>query len=124
MDRDSEWSREGEGFTLDNDPTTSTQIIFQVPWSEAQKWQQNARWKIIAFVQGASAENDVTDNNAEHEFALEIPNLQVTSGTIDPTPNGGEFFPGQDILTNVEILNSGEVRTQEGVFFPRGCSFV
>ena len=47
---------------LDNDPRPEDQVIFQIPWSEAQKWTANAQWSVTAIVTGAAAENDLSDN--------------------------------------------------------------
>ena len=63
----------GRSNTLDNDPSGTDQVLFQVPWSEAQKWTANAQWQLIATVQGAAAEVDLSDNTVTHSFNLVIP---------------------------------------------------
>ena len=102
----------GRSNVLDNDPRPEDQVIFQIPWSEAQNWTANAQWSITASVGGAAAENDLSDNEVIHTFNLRIPNLEVTNlqtselssrFTNDSQRNGGKQF---------------KVRTQEGVFFP------
>ena len=85
-----------------------------MPWSEAQKWTANAQWQLIATVQGAAAEVDLSDNTVTHSFNLVIPNLQVTTLS---TP-AASYLPGADITAVATIRNDGQVRTQEGVFFP------
>ena len=104
----------GRSNTLDNDPSGTNQVLFQVPWSEAQKWTANAQWQLIATVQGAAAEVDLSDNTVTHSFNLVIPNLQVTTLS---TP-AASYLPGADITAVATIRNDGQVRTQEGVFFP------
>ena len=55
-----------DGFTpstpnpeLDNDDVTTTkQVIFSIPWSQAQKWTESALWSVTIRVQGAALENN------------------------------------------------------------------
>ena len=103
----------GRSNILDNDPRPEDQVIFQIPWSEAQKWTANAQWSITASVGGAAAENDLSDNEVIHTFNLRIPNLEVTN-----LQTSGTYRPGSQVTANVTVENTGQVRTQEGVFFP------
>ncbi|MEC7542523.1 MAG: Ig-like domain-containing protein, partial [Verrucomicrobiota bacterium] len=103
----------GRSNVLDNDPRPEDQVIFQIPWSEAQKWTANAQWSITASVGGAAAENDLSDNEVIHTFNLRIPNLEVTN-----LQTSGTYRPGSQVTANVTVENTGQVRTQEGVFFP------
>lgn len=111
-----------DGFTpatpnpeLDNDNvTTARQVIFSIPWSQAQKWTETALWSVTIRVQGAALENNPTNNQATHTFSLVIPNLQVTSLATQ----FNDYLPGTDIYPLVVVRNDSAVRTQEGVFFP------
>ena len=111
-----------DGFTpatpnpeLDNDNvTTARQVIFSIPWSQAQKWTETALWSVTIRVQGAALENNPTNNQATHTFSLVIPNLQVTSLNTQFS----DYLPGSDIYPTVVVRNDSAVRTQEGVFFP------
>jgi len=111
-----------DGFTpntpnpeLDNDDVTTTkQVIFSIPWSQAQKWTESALWSVTIRVQGAALENNPANNQATHTFSLVIPNLQVTSLNTQFS----DYLPGSDIYPTVVVRNDSAVRTQEGVFFP------
>lgn len=111
-----------DGFTpatpnpeLDNDSLTTTkQVIFSIPWSQAQKWTETALWSVTIRVQGAALENNPANNQATHTFSLVIPNLQVTSLATQ----FNDYLPGTDIYPVVVVRNDSAVRTQEGVFFP------
>ena len=72
---------EGNPGNLDNDTTPLNQILFQVPWSEAAKWGPNEQWQVVARLEGASQESDLTDNIVSHSFGLQIPNLVMADAT-------------------------------------------
>ena len=100
---------------LNNDNVaTAKQIIFSMPWSQAQKWTEDALWSVTIRVQGAALENNPANNQATHTFSLVIPNLQVTSLSTQ----FNDYLPGSDIYPAVVVRNDSAVRTQEGVFFP------
>ena len=101
---------------LSNRTDNIDQVLFQVPWSEAQKWNSSALWTVTARVWGAASEVDVLDNYYEHNVSLIIPNLEVTGVNINQDPAG--LIPGSELDLNVTVQNTSQVRTQEGVFFP------
>ena len=111
-----------DGFTsatpnpeLDNDDvTTARQVIFFMPWYQAQKWTETALWSVTIRVQGAALENNPLNNQVTHTFSLVIPNLQVTAVSTQ----SDDYLPGSDIYPVVVVRNDAAVRTQEGVFFP------
>ena len=105
---------EGNPGNLDNDTTPLNQILFQVPWSEAAKWGPNEQWQVVARLEGASQESDLTDNIVSHSFGLQIPNLVMADANV----NGTTFLPNDDVVVNATISNLSSVQTQNGVFFP------
>ena len=119
---------------LDNDPTTVQQVLFQVPWSEDNKWDagpdnlpgtvDDNKWTVVARVSGAPLESDLTDNEVSHQFSLTIPNLAMSGdlaiSATDPTSGalGSNFYPNSEITVSGNVQNSSLARTQEGIIVP------
>ncbi len=123
----------GNPNTLSNSTPNNGQVLFQVPWSEDDKWNagpdgvpgtaDDEKWTIAARVSGASRESDLSDNQISHQFSLSLPNLTMSNnlGISSRDPISGatssEFFPNSNVSVTGSVQNDSLVRTQEGVWF-------
>ncbi len=102
--------------------------VFQMPWSEDDKWSATARWRAVVQVSGGgSPQGNIT-------FPLVIPDLSVSinSPTI-ATP--GSFIDLQGSITNISVAATEPQRffrvqasiagtsTTETIIFPDPASF-
>ena len=74
-----------KGFTantdgrLQNDPSrVPGKVLFQIPWSQADKWTPDTEWKILISVVAPSVETDLADNFLERKFKIVVPDLVPT----------------------------------------------
>ncbi|MEC7800718.1 MAG: Ig-like domain-containing protein [Verrucomicrobiota bacterium] len=105
---------------IENDPTTN-QVLLQIPWSEGSKWDfgpddvqgtNDDAWRVVAFSESAALETDLTNNSRTSFLHLDLPNLEVRNLQIS-----GTLMPGSNVFATATIANTGNVRTQEGIFF-------
>ena len=65
---------------LENDPLrVPNKVLFQIPWSQADNWNDTAEWKIIIQVFGGSVESDLGNNKIERSFPIVVPDLFLQS---------------------------------------------
>ena len=96
------------------------QLLLQVPWSQANKWTEDARWKIVLRLTASAVESDLSDNLAEVEFAILLPDLDLSIDGVTATdPLSGlqseNFVPNTNYTVKGTISNMGEVMTQPSV---------
>ena len=98
----------------------SGQLLLQVPWSQASKWSETALWKIVLRLTASSVESDLGDNLAEHNFSIQLPDLDVSISNVTSTDplTGAEttnFVPNTNYTVSGTVTNTGEVMTQPSV---------
>ena len=78
---------------LENDPLrVPNKVLFQIPWSQADNWNDTVEWKIIIQVFGGSVESDLGNNKIERSFPIVVPDLVPTIQTISAVdPLSGEL---------------------------------
>ena len=107
----------------------SAQVLFSIPWSQAQKWQSlpvanKSQWSVTLRLDGVPGEVDFSSNQVTHSFEVIIPDLEVTNNlTISATDpsNGsqsGTFLPNAEVTVSGSVQNIGAVTTQQSIFFP------
>ncbi|MFL2927325.1 MAG: TolB family protein [Opitutales bacterium] len=114
--------------TLDNDLTGARQVLFTIPWSQAQKWQaldgNKSQWSVTLRLDGVTGEVSLATNQQTHFFEVIIPDLEVrdnpvVSATDLTTGNlSNVFLPNTEVTVQGVVENIGGVTTQEGVLFP------
>jgi hypothetical protein len=105
-----------------NDTPPSGQVLLQIPWNEASKWDagndnipntpDDTQWTIEATISGSTLETNLLNNTTSSPLRLLIPNL-----TISEVQLLGSFQPGTNVNVIATIRNDSDVRTQEGIFF-------
>jgi hypothetical protein len=119
-----------EGFSAPTDgrlhPNPAThpgKVLFQIPWSQADKWTNDAEWKILIQVFAPSVETDLSDNIIERKFTIVVPDLVPTIESISAVdPLSGElstaYVPNTNYQVSGRVTNVGQVSTQPGVYIP------
>ena len=118
---------------LDNDSTPARQVIFQLPWTEAQKihygpdftpfTNDDAQWTISVRVTSPSLETVVNNNSISHSFFVDAPDLRLDPNLQLRTkhPQTGQLtttlFPDSHIQVSGTISNIGNAMTQPGSRF-------
>jgi hypothetical protein len=98
-------------------------IYFHIPWSQASKWSEGARWKVISQVGLQASESNFDNNIVESNFTLAIPDLEATiTNVFAVDPQSGElssnYVPGTNYSVTGVVRNVGEATTQSGVSIP------
>jgi len=111
------------GFNEDTDGAIlneAGQLLLQVPWSQANKWTEDARWKIVLRLTASAVESDLSDNLVEEEFPILLPDLDLSIDGVTATdPLSGSqsenFVPNTNYTVKGTVYNKGDVMTQPSV---------
>ena len=124
---------------LDNDGTPANQVILQMPWTEATKWNTGLNgvpqligdagfddpvWTVTVRVSSPSLESNIANNFISHSFTLRVPDLEVPADSVtllavDPITGDltNNILPNSQIQVSGSITNIGSVMTQPGARF-------
>ena len=124
---------------LDNDATPANQVILQMPWTEATKWNTGLNgvpqligdagfddpvWTVTVRVSSPSLESNIANNFISHSFTLRVPDLEVPADSVtllavDPITGDltNNILPNSQIQVSGSITNIGSVMTQPGARF-------
>ncbi len=113
-------SNEWDGFS--NLSNGQIDGVFQITWSQADKYTPDRKWQIVARVSASSAETDLSQNQVSQELSLILPDLTVDIDTVTATnPITGEqttdFVPNTNYRVRGKVSNVGGTMTQPGVYF-------
>ena len=104
--------------TLRNDEDPD-QVLIQFPWNQALK--DTSGWEIRARVSGADLETNLSNNFTVHDsITMDLPDLIVVQNPfrVFTDLNDSIYLPNSVLNVEGEILNRGQVRTQQGIQFP------
>ena len=109
---------------LEEDPSeTANQVLFQLPWSQADKWGADKQWTISIHVDAPSVETNMTNNFVKQTFKVVVPDLEIAvDGVAATNPINGQdttnYIPNTNYTVTGTVTNVGEVMTQAGVYIP------
>ena len=112
-----------DGWLEENPSTTPNQVLFQLPWAQAEKWGPDKKWTISIHVDAPAVETSMSNNFASRQFSVVVPDLALTvNGVAAINPINGEptttYIPSTNYLVTGSVANVGEVMTQAGVYAP------
>ena len=96
-------------------------MLFQIPWSQSSKWDENATWKLVLKVNTQSVEASLANNQVEHLLKVQMPDLEVSINSFTATdPISGQqtqdYVPNTNYTISGTVTNIGNAPTQPNVF--------
>ena len=64
-----------DGWLEENPATTPNQVLFQLPWAQAEKWGPDKKWTISIHVDAPAVETSMSNNFASRQFSVVVPDL-------------------------------------------------
>ena len=104
---------------LGDAPVNNDVVLFNIPWSQIDKWSAGANWTVSLRVEAPSVETNMTNNFASQSLQVIVPDLVLSQSSlfldaVNPITGNYEnsYIPNTNFRIRGIVENQSDARTQ------------